>query len=117
MKKIISILIIFIITIMSNICYAYERISWNGKLSQGKNIYYWLAPGCQYNVSISQAVSKLRYPSGMWNPIVLNRTSVKSRSKMDFYQYNDTSVRNGRYTYAFAERYKPKTNGNENIAF
>lgn len=92
---------------------ATERISWNGKLSSGKDILYWIDSNCQYTATIPQAVSKLRYPSGLWNPIVLNKTTIKSQSKMDFYQYYDSSSS----TYAYTELYKAKTNGSENIAY
>ena len=64
-----------------------DRIYFYGKLQNGKNIYYWIDQNCQYTVAIPQAVKKLRYPKGMWNPIVLNRTTNKPSSKMDLYQY------------------------------
>lgn len=63
-------------------------IDWNNKLTQGTDIYYWVSSGNGYTDSISSAKSKLRYPSGMYNPIVLNSTSVQSQSKMDIYQYS-----------------------------
>ena len=64
----------------------------------------------KYTVAIPQAVKKLRYPKGMWNPIVLNRTTNKPSSKMDLYQYKFPDGRN-----AYTEVYRAKTNGNENI--
>ena len=69
-------------------------IDFNNKLSQGKDIAYYVVSGNQYTVSIPQAVSKLRYPSGMWNPIVLTKTTVQSQSKMDLYQYSKTDGKN-----------------------
>ncbi len=89
---------------------ANERIAYNNKMHNGKNIYYWVDSSCQYKVSIPQAVSKLRYPKGMWNPIVLNKTTKKPASKMDLYQYNTRDGAN-----AYTQRFKAKTNGTENI--
>lgn len=63
-------------------------VDYNNKLTQGKDIAYYIVSGNQYTVSIPQAVSKLRYPSGLWNPIVLTKTTVQSQSKMDIYQYS-----------------------------
>ncbi|MGM0867544.1 MAG: hypothetical protein ACQEWF_23105 [Bacillota bacterium] len=65
-----------------------EDIDWNKKLYQGRDISYWIAPGNEYTVSIPSAVTKLMYPSGMTNPIILNKTTVNQSSKMDFYQYD-----------------------------
>ena len=87
-----------------------DRIYFYGKLQNGKNIYYWINQYCQYTVAIPQAVKKLRCPKGMWNPIVLNRTTNKPSSKMDLYQYNFWDGRN-----AYTEVYRAKTNGHENI--
>lgn len=93
--------------------HANERISFNGRMKDGKNIYYWVDSGNSYASRINEAKSKLRYPSGLWNPIVLNRTNTKKRSKMDLYQYYDTSSSANAYTQFF----KAKSNGNENIAY
>jgi len=114
-KKIIVLLTLTLLGILalSTTVNAAERIYWNGRLQNGKDIYYWIDSNCQYTATIPQAVSKLRYPSGMWNPMVLNRTTTKSYSKMDFYQYYDTSSTANAYT----QLYKAKTNGNENIAY
>ena len=113
-KLILSCMIVLAICLgLPSMVNAAERISWNGRLSAGKDIYYWIDPSCTYTVSIPNAVKKIRYPSGMWNPIVLNKTSTKSYSKMDFYEYNDISST----TYAYTKLYKAKTNGTENIAY
>lgn len=88
-------------------------IDFNNCLTQGKDIAYYIVSGNQYTASIPQAVSKLRYPKGLWNPIVLNRTYTKSYSKMDLYEiYDSTSDAN-----AYTQYYKAKTNGSENIAY
>lgn len=91
---------------------ASDRISWNGRLSQGKDIHYWVDSAVTYNTNISDAVRKLRFPSGLWNPNILTPTTNKPSSKMDFYQYYDSASN----TYAFTELYKPKTNGVENLS-
>ena len=114
-KKIVILFVLMMLaeTILSTKVSAAERIYYYGKMSEGKDIYYWVDSNCQYTVSIPQAVSKLRYPSGMWNPIVLNSTTTKSYSKMDLYQIYDSSSNSNAYT----QFYKAKTNGNENIAY
>jgi len=110
---IIGVLFVILCLGLSTKVQAAERINWNGRLKSGKDIYYWIDSSCQYTATIPQAVSKLRYPTGLWNPIVLNKTTTKSYSKMDFYQYYDSSSN----LYAYTERYKAKTNGTENIAY
>ncbi len=115
-KKKLFIIIAMFVTLflgLSTKVKAAERIYWNGKLKSGKDIYYWIDSSCQYTAAIPNAVSKLRYPSGLWNPIVLNKTTTKSYSKMDFYQYYDSSST----LYAKTQLYKAKTNGTENIAY
>ncbi len=75
-------------------------IDFNNRLTEGKDIAYYIVPGNTYTASIPQAVSKLRYPSGMWNPIVLTPTSVQKQSKMDLYQYSSYDGNNA-YTEVF----------------
>lgn len=110
-KKILMIITLMMLvgTIMSTKVNAAERISWNGKMNNGKDIYYWIDSSCQYTATIPQAVSKLRYPSGLWNPMVLNKTTTKSYSKMDFYQYYDANST----TIASTILYPAKINGQE----
>ena len=107
-----TLMILAMLFLATNV-HAYDKIYWDGRMYNGKDIYYWIDSDCEYTGSIPQAVSKLRYPPGMWNPMVLNQTTTKSYSKMDFYQYYDSSTN----TLAYTERYKAKTNGNENIAY
>ncbi|RSD21090.1 hypothetical protein [Mesobacillus subterraneus] len=71
-----------------------EDIDWNKRLTSGTNIAYWIDSGCEYTVSIPNAVNKLMNPSGMTNPLIISKTTVKSSSKMDFYQ---NYVNNGIY--------------------
>jgi hypothetical protein len=63
-----------------------EDIDWNNKLTQGANIAYWIDSSCEYTVSIPSAANKLMNPIGMTNPLVISKTTVKSSSKIDFYQ-------------------------------
>lgn len=62
-------------------------IDYNNKMTSGRDIAYYIAPGTEYTVSIPSAAQKLMYPSGMSNNIVLSRTTNSNASKMDFYQY------------------------------
>lgn len=71
-------------------------IDFNNCLTQGKDIAYYIVSGNQYTASIPQAVSKLRYPTGMWNPIVLTPTTVQVQSKMDLYQYSKSDGANAK---------------------
>lgn len=94
-KKIIFIVLLMImfgIALTTTVKAGWETntdIDWNNRLTQGKDIAYFVVSGNQYTASIPKAVSKLRYPSGMWNPIVLTPTTVQSQSKMDLYQYSE----------------------------
>lgn len=81
-------------------------IDFNGKLSQGRDVYYWVSPSNEYISSIPSAVSKLRYPSGMYNPIVLNKTSVQKQSKIDIYQYSSRDNTN-----AYQQSFRKNANG------
>lgn len=71
-----------------------EDIDWNNKLTVGKDIAYWIDSGCEYTVSIPSGANKLMNPTGMTNPLIISRTTVKSSSKIDFYQkyINDGTV-------------------------
>lgn len=71
-------------------------IDFNNRLIAGKDIAYYIVSGNEYTASIPQAVSKLRYPSGMWNPIVLTKTTVQKQSKMDIYQYSENDGNNAK---------------------
>lgn len=75
-------------------------IDFNGKLINGVDTNYWLDPGNSYTGSTPDAVRKLRYPSGMYNPIVLTLTTTKKSSKLDVYQYYDND-RNNAYNEVF----------------
>jgi hypothetical protein len=115
--KVISIAIISLIVInlfcMSSRVNAAQKIYVDGRMKDGKNIYYWVDSGNSYADRINESKNKLRYPKGLWNPIVLNRTYTKSYSKMDLYEiYDSTSDAN-----AYTQYYKAKTNGSENIAY
>lgn len=88
---------------------AYTDIAWDKKLTSGKDIAYFITSGCEYTASIPEAVKLLRYPSGMWNPIVLTKTTVQKQSKMDFYQiYNDGEYSN---TSAYTIIYRKTDSG------
>lgn len=106
-------LIVLFLAIMTNISSfsnaTTQDLDYNNKLIDGKDICYWIDSSCQYTATIPSAVSALRYPSGMWNPIVLTKTTVKSQSKIDFYQENSNQGYSAR-TNIFAR----KTNGQEN---
>lgn len=103
MKKI-SIISLIVVTMFITISFntnikAYTTntdIDFNNKLTQGKDIAYYMVSGNQYTATIPQAVSKLRYPSGMWNPIVLTSTTVQKNSKMDMYQYSENDGNNAK---------------------
>ncbi|MBC2580151.1 hypothetical protein [Clostridium sp. DJ247] len=81
-------------------------IDWNNKLTNGQDIYYWITDSNPYIDSTNTAKNKLRYPSGMWNPMVLNRTTVKSSSKMDIYQYDTADLSN-----AYATVFRKNSSG------
>lgn len=98
---IITLTILFMVTLMPSAKAVVDwstnyDIDFNNKLTSGKDIAYFVVSGNQYTVSIPQAVSKLRYPSGMWNPIVLTSTTVQTQSKMDIYQYSETDRKNAK---------------------
>lgn len=63
-----------------------EQIAWNKRLIDGTTRNYWIDSSCEYTSSIPAAVSGFTNPSGMWNPLTLYRTTVKSYSVIDFYQ-------------------------------
>lgn len=112
-KKIIvlflSIIIFISFLLINTTSQAYTDIAWDKKLTQGKDIAYYITSSCQYTSAIPQAVSLLRYPTGMWNPIVLTPTTVQKQSKMDFYQiYNDAEYKN---TSAYTELFRNTGNG------
>lgn len=77
-----------------------ERIDWNNKITMAanKNVAYMIHDGCEYTVSIPNAVNKLMYPSGMTNPLILYQTTTYQHSKMDFYQIYDTGIQSVAYT-------------------
>lgn len=109
-KKIMLIVILLVSSIIiSSKVNAAETLYYGGKMIAGKDICYWIDPSCQYTVTIPQAVSKLRYPSGLWNPMVLNKTTTKSQSKMDFYQVYESNTN----MVAQTIRYPAKVNGEE----
>ena len=110
-KKLMVLFVLFFIIGLGNCSKvnAAPFLYFDGKMTNGKDIYYWIDSSCQYTASIPQAVSKLRYPSGMWNPMVLNKTTTKSYSKMDFYQYYDENSTSP----AGTNLYPAKINGKE----
>lgn len=69
-----------------------ETIAWNKKLINGTSTYYWIDSGCDYTVSIPNAVSGFVNPSGFWNPLSLYQTTVQSSSLIDFYQVNSNTA-------------------------
>lgn len=89
--------------------YSYNGVAWDRKMISGKDIYYWVdSTASGYASNINEAKKMLRYPSGMWNPIVLNKTTTKSYSKIDYYR-DDESGSAAAGTLCF----RPKENGVE----
>ena len=110
---IISLIVINLFCMSSRVNVIAQKIYVDGRMKDGKNIYYWVDSGNSYADRNNESKNKLRYPKGLWNPIVLNRTYTKSYSKMDLYEiYDSTSDAN-----AYTQYYKAKTNGSENIAY
>ena len=88
-----------------------ETIAWNKKLINGTSTYYWIDSGCDYTLSIPNAVNGFINPSGFWNPLSLYQTTVKSSSLIDFYQVNsNTSF--WANTFAVTYTYRKNSNGN-----
>ena len=88
-------IVLFTIFSFKSTTKAYTAIAWDRSLTSGKDIAYYIASGCEYTVSIPQAVQLLVTPSGMWNPLSLSKTTVQSHSKMDFFQiYNNAEYFN-----------------------
>lgn len=75
-----------------------EQVDWANKMTKGKDIAYWIAPGCQYTVSIPNATKKLMYPDSGTNPLILSDTTDHNHSKLDFYQYSDPDTNTVAYT-------------------
>lgn len=68
-----------------------ESIAWNKKLSNGTTFNYWIDSNCEYTSSIPSAANGLMYPNGLYNPISMYQTNIKSNSIMDFYQISSCS--------------------------
>lgn len=86
-----------------------ERLDWNRKMTEGRSIYYWLAPGNDYTVSIPQAAQKLMYPGyDQYNPMNLTQTSVQQQAKIEFYRNNNPNLT---YT-ASASSWRKNSSGN-----
>lgn len=95
MKKIPKsiIVVLSLCIILSSTAYAYtyingERIDWKRKMTDGRSIYYWIAPTCEYTVSVPAATQLLMYPNnGLSNPMNLYSTNQQSNGKIEFHQY------------------------------
>lgn len=76
-------------------------------MTKGRDIAYWIAPGCQYTVSIPNATRKLMYPDSGTNPLILSDTTDHNHSKLDFYQYSGSSTD----VLAYTTSHRKNTNG------
>ena len=101
--------IIMLSTFSKSFAYSYNGIAWDKKMTSGKDIYYWVDSSASgYSSNITASKNMLRYPSGLWSPIVLNSTTTKSWSKIDYYG-DDQSGSSAAGTLCF----RPKVNGIE----
>lgn len=58
-----------------------ERLDWNRKMTEGRSIYYWLAPGNDYTVSIPQAAQNMyRYWNHWTNYVILAGVTPESNA-------------------------------------
>lgn len=115
MKKTILFVILTLLSIVllsafsKTFAYSYNGIAWDKKMTSGKDIYYWVDSSISnYSSDISASKNMLRYPPGLWNPMVLNQTTTKSWSKIDYYG-DDASGSSAASTLCF----RPKVNGVE----
>lgn len=63
-----------------------SEISHAKELLNAKYVNYWLAPNCEYSVSIPAAAQLLTYPEGMSNKLNLYPSNNKDDSCIEFYQ-------------------------------
>lgn len=83
-----------------------ERVDTSGSLTVGTKINYWIDSSNEYTVSIPAAITRLMYPPGLSNNLVLNKTTVNQKSKLDFYQYSSNN-----YVNAYAMRFAKNSSG------
>ena len=71
---------------------AATRVYWYKKMTGGGRIFYWVDSGVEYVSQIGAAEVEIEIPAaGFSNPMKMTKTTTKSSSKIDFYQYDDPS--------------------------
>lgn len=103
--KLTSFLMAMIISLQVMSCVKAEaktRISWYKKMTDGACIFYWVDSGVSYSTEISKAEREIEIPSaGYTNNMKMTKTTRKSSSKMDIYQYSDASSNTVARTYSY----------------
>lgn len=94
--------ILFVLHAFSTSAEAATRVYWYKKMTAGGTIFYWVDSGVEYSTSIRNAEVEIEIPAaGYYNPMKMSKTTTKSSSKMDFYQYSDTASSTIAITYSY----------------
>ena len=71
-------------------------------MTGGDRIFYWVDSGVEYTSQIGTAEVEIEIPAaGYSNPMKMTKTTTKSSSKIDFYQYDDPLDDLTAYTYSY----------------
>ena len=90
---------IFVFQLFAIQAEAATRVYWYKKMTGGDRIFYWVDSGVEYTSQIGTAEVEIEIPAaGFSNPMKMTKTTTKSSSKMDFYQYYDPSSNTIAYT-------------------
>lgn len=96
-----------------NFAEAATRIYWNKKMIDGSSILYWVDSDVSYTSAIRNAEKEIEIPAaGYSNPIKMSKTTTKSSSKIDFFQFNDSNITAIAQTYS----YRPNSSSAMNVA-
>lgn len=102
--KMVGCLIVMFCLVFTNVMcvLAADRISWNKKMISGGSILYWVSSDVSYLTNIRAAETEIEIPAaGYKNSMKMSKTTEKSQSKMDFYQYSDANSSTVASTYSF----------------
>lgn len=81
---------------------AATRVYWYKRMTDGDCIFYWVDSGVSYSSLINSAEVEIEIPAaGYTNPMRMSKTTTKSSSKMDFYQYSDAASSTIARTYSY----------------
>lgn len=84
---------------------AATRVYWYKKMASGGSILYWVDSGVTYSTQIRAAEVEIEIPAaGYNNPMTMSKTTTKSSSKMDFYQYSDANSSTIARTYSYTSQ-------------